>query len=80
MMTAQPSDLNTMDFSTESTTVNTINTPLFIDNAESPLEPNDTILKEFSPTPTEKTKKKEKVRKCLSIYTPPTPTRIKVKS
>ena len=79
-MTVKPPDLDTMTFCTKSTTVNTIDTPMFAKYVESPPEPNDTILKEFSPTPTEKTKKKEKVRKFLSIYTPPTPTRSKVKS
>ena len=41
-MTVKPPDLNTMAFSTKSTTANTIDTPIFAKYAESPPKPNDT--------------------------------------
>ena len=60
MMTAQTHDLDTIDLSTEITTANTIDTPLFAKIAESPPEPNDIIPKEPTPTTAEKNKKERK--------------------
>ena len=64
-MTAQPPDLDTMDFSTEITTANTIDTPLFTENAESPPKLNDTIPKESTSTTAEKNKKERKSEEFL---------------
>ena len=63
MMTAQTHDLVTIDLSTDITTANTIDTPLFVKNAESPPEPNDIIPKEPTPTTAEKNKKERKSEK-----------------
>ena len=59
-MTSQSPDLDTMDFSTEITTVNTIDVPLFAEATKSLPESKITTPNEHIPTTTEKDKKEGK--------------------
>ena len=60
MMTSQPPVLDTMEISADITNNITIDTPLLVEDAETPNEPIDSILNNPNATTAEKIKKERK--------------------